>query len=87
LRKLGRPPDRRKQHIVDLALAFCARFAPETPSDDADNFFHLFAERFFEYATGLSVEKKGQGILRQIRGAPKRLPIERERAALLNKTR
>jgi len=85
--RLGRPPDRRKQHIVDLALAFCARFAPKPPSGDANNYFHLFAERFFEEATGLSVEKKGQGILRQIRVAVKRLPIEMKRAAHLNKTR
>ena len=35
---------------------------------------------------GLSLEKKGHGIVRQIRVALKRLPVEMERAALLNKT-
>jgi hypothetical protein len=85
--KTGRPPDFRKQHIVDWALAFCARFSNARPSSDVKNFFPLFAERFFECSTGLSVENKGHGISRQIRVALKRLPIEMERAALLNKTR
>jgi hypothetical protein len=85
--KIGRPPNLRKQHIVDLALAFCARFSNARPSSDVKNFFPSFAERFFEHSTGLSVEDKGHGISRQIRVALKRLPIEMERAALLNKTR
>jgi hypothetical protein len=85
LRRSGRPRNVRKQHIVDLALAFCARFSPDTPSSDINNVFPRFAKRFFERATGLSVEQKGHGIDRQIRVAMRRLPIEKERAALLKK--
>jgi hypothetical protein len=84
IRRAGRPRDVRKQHIVDLALAFCARFSPDTPSSDINNFFPCFAERFFECATGLSVEDKGCGIDRQIRAAIRRLPIEMGRAKLLS---
>jgi hypothetical protein len=83
-RKTGRPRNFRKQQIVDLALAFCARFAPSRPSGDVNNFFPPFAERLFEYSTGLSVDDKGQGIDRQIRVALLRLSLETERAALLN---
>ncbi len=32
IRRIGRPRNFRKQHIVDLALAFCARFSPKKPS-------------------------------------------------------
>jgi hypothetical protein len=85
VRKTGRPGNFRKQHIVDLALAFCARFSPKKPSSDVNNFFAPFAERFFEYATGLSAENKGQGIGRQIRVALGQLPIEMERAATFKK--
>ena len=74
VRRIGRRPDLRKQHIVDLALAFCARFSSAKPSGDDNNFFPQFAERFFEYATGLSIDEKGQGIGRQIRAALKKLP-------------
>ena len=81
--RTGRPRNFRKQQIVGLALAFCARFSPKRPSSDANNFFLPFAERFFECATGLSVEDKGCGIDRQIRAAIRRLPIEMERAKLL----
>ena len=81
--RTGRPPNFRKQQIVDLALAFCARFSPNRPSSDVNNFFPSFAKRFFEYSTGLSVDDKGQGIDRQIRVALLRLPFERERAKLL----
>jgi hypothetical protein len=84
--RTGRPRNYRKQHIVDLALAFCARFSPKKPSSDANNFFTAFAERFFELATGSSVEGKGHGIGRQVKVALKRLPLEMERAALLNQT-
>ena len=84
--RTGRPRNFRKQQIVDLALAFCARFSPKRPSSDVNNFFPPFAERFFEHSTGLSVEEKGHGIGRQIRVALKRLPLEMERATLLNKT-
>ena len=84
--RTGRPRKYRKQHIVDLALAFCARFSPKTPSSDVNNFFPPFAERFFELATGSSVEGKGHGIGRQVKVALKRLPVEMERAALLNQT-
>jgi hypothetical protein len=84
--RTGRPRNYRKQHIVDLALAFCARFSPKKPSSDANNFFPAFAERFFELATGSSVEGKGHGIGRQVKVALKRLPLEMERAAFLNKT-
>jgi hypothetical protein len=84
--RTGRPRNYRKQHIVDLALAFCARFSPKKPSSDANNFFPAFAERFFELATGSSVEGKGHGIGRQVKVALKRLPLEMERAALLNQT-
>ncbi len=31
-RRTGRPPNRRKQHIVDLGLAFCARFSNSVPT-------------------------------------------------------
>jgi hypothetical protein len=58
----GRPRNLRKQQIVDLALAFCARFSPNRPSSDVNNFFPPLAKRFFEYSTGLSVDDKGQGI-------------------------
>ncbi|MEX2166560.1 MAG: hypothetical protein WD852_06015 [Methyloceanibacter sp.] len=84
--RTGRPRNYRKQHIVDLALAFCSRFSPKRPSSDANNFFPAFAERFFELATGSSVEGKGHGIGRQVKVALKRLPAEMERAALLNQT-
>jgi hypothetical protein len=84
--RTGRPRNYRKQHIVDLALAFCARFSPKKPSSDANNFFPAFAERFFELATGSSVEGEGHGISRQVKVALKRLPLEMERAAFLNQT-
>ena len=84
--RTGRPRNFRKQQIVDLALAFCAKFSPKRPSSDPNNFFPHFAKRFFEYSTGLSVDDKGQGIDRQIRVALLRLPLEMERATLLNKT-
>jgi hypothetical protein len=84
IRRTGRPRNVRKQHIVDLALAFCARFSPDTPSSDVNNFFPRFAKRFFEHAIGLSVDDKGCGIDRQIRVAIRRLPIEMERAKLLS---
>ena len=84
IRRTGRPRNVRKQHIVDLALAFCARFSPDTPSSDINNFFPRFAKRFFECATGLSVEDKGCGIDRQIKAAIRRLPIETEHAKLLS---
>jgi hypothetical protein len=87
VRRIGRLPDRRKQHIVGLALAFCARFSAAKPSSDVNNFFPLFAERFFEYATGLSVDEKGEGIDRQIRAAMKKLPIQMQRVKHLNETR
>jgi hypothetical protein len=69
-----------------LALAFCAKFSPKKPSSDVKNFFLPFAERFFELATGSSVEGNGQGIGRQVKVALKRLPLEMERAAFLNQT-
>ena len=81
--RTGRPRNFRKQHIVDLALAFCARFSPSRPSSDVNNFFPRFTKRFFEHSTGLSVDEKGQGIERQIRVALLRLPSERQRAKLL----
>jgi hypothetical protein len=81
----GRPPNFRKQHIVDLALAFWARFSTARPSSDVNNFFLPFAERFYELSTGSSLEEKGHGIGRQINGALHRLPIEMR--AKLNKTR
>ena len=81
--RTGRPRNFRKQQIVDLALAFCARFSPSRPSSDVNNFFPRFTKRFFEHSTGLSVDEKGQGIERQIRVALLRLPSERERAKLL----
>lgn len=84
--RTGRPPNLRKQHIVDLALAFWARFSTAKPSSDVNSSFRLFAERFFEHSTGLSVDDKGHGINRQITAALKRLPVEMARAALLNKT-
>ena len=85
--RIGRPPKLRKQQIVGLALAFSARYSPDRPSSDENNFFRS-AERFFEFATGLSPEKKGHDIGRQIRVVLQRLPIEMERrAALLNETR
>jgi hypothetical protein len=84
--KTGRPRNFRKQQIVDLALAFCARFSPKKPSSDVNNFFPAFAERFFELSTDSSVEGKGHGIDRQVKVALKRLPLEMERAALLNQT-
>ena len=84
--RTGRPRNYRKQHIVDLALAFCARFSPKRPSSDVNNFFPPFAERFFELATGSSVEGKGHGIGRQVKVALRRLPAEIERAALVSQT-
>jgi hypothetical protein len=84
--RTGRPRNFRKQHIVDFALAFCARFSPKKPSSDVNNFFLRFAERFFELATGSFAEEIGRGIGRQIKVALRRLPVETERAALLNKT-
>jgi hypothetical protein len=86
VRGTGRPRNFRKQHIVDLALAFCARFSPKPPSSDVNNFFPHFAKRFFEHSTRLSIDNKGQGIDRQIRVALRRLPLEKERTKLLNKT-
>ena len=85
--KTGRPRNVRKQQVVDLALGFCARFSPKRPSSDVNNYFSAFAERFFELSTGSSVEGRGRGISRQIKTALKRLPVELERAALLNKAR
>jgi hypothetical protein len=84
IRRTGRPRNVPKQHIVDSALAFCARFSSDRPSSDINNFFPRFAKRFFEHATGLWVEDKGCGIDRQIRVAIRRLPIEKERAKLLS---
>lgn len=84
--RTGRPRNYRKQQIVDLALAFCARFSPKKPSSDVNNFFPAFAERFFELSTESSVEEKGHGIGRQVKVALKRLPVEKERGALLNQT-
>ena len=84
--RTGRPRNFRKQQIVDLALAFCARFSPKTPSNDVNNFFPPFAERFFELSTESSVGGPGHGISRQVRVALKRLPVEMERATFLNKT-
>ena len=84
--RTGRPRNFRKQQIVDLALAFCARFSPKRPSSDVNNFFPPFAERFFELSTESSVEGKGHGISRQVKVALKRLPAEMERATLLNQT-
>ncbi len=84
--RTGRPRNYRKQHIVDLALAFCARFSPKRPSSDVNNFFSPFAERFFELTTCSSVEGKGHGIGRQVKVALRRLPAEMERAALLKQT-
>ena len=40
--RTGRPRNFRKQQIVDLALAFCARFSPKRPSNDVNNFFPPF---------------------------------------------
>jgi hypothetical protein len=65
----GRPKKLRKQVIVNLALAFCTRVSEAEPSSDVKNFFPPFAERFFEYSTGLSVEGGGRGIGRQIKAA------------------
>jgi hypothetical protein len=85
--RTGRPRDFRKQQVVNLVLAFSARFSTATPSSDVSNFFPQLAERFYERSTGLSVEGKGCGIGRQITIALRRLPIEMERAKLLNETR
>jgi hypothetical protein len=85
-RQTGRPPDRRKQHIVNLALAFWVRFSRVKASSDVGNSFISFAERFFEHATKLSVDERGHGITRQIRAALKRLPTEMERTTRLNET-
>ena len=87
VRRTGRPPDFRKQQIVDLALAFWARFSTARPSRDVNNLFLNFAEQFFERSIGLSVDDKGHGIGRQIQVALHRLPIEMERATLLKKIR
>jgi hypothetical protein len=84
--KSGRPADRRKQHIINLALGFWVRFSPVGPSSDESNPFVSFAERFFENATGLSVDGRGNGIMRQIRAALQRMPIEIQRAARRNET-
>ena len=84
--RTGRPRNFRKQQIVDLALAFCARFSPKRPSNDVNNFFPPFAERFFELSTGFSVEDQGHGIGRQITVALRRLRLEKQRAESLNKT-
>jgi hypothetical protein len=80
----GRPRNYRKQHLVDLALAFWARFSPDRPSSDEQNKFVDFASLFYEQATGVSVEHKGHGIDRQIKVALRRLPIEGQRATLLH---
>ncbi|MGY4472305.1 hypothetical protein ACVWWK_008014 [Bradyrhizobium sp. LB9.1b] len=80
----GRPRNYRKQHLVDLALAFWARFSPNRPSSDQQNKFVDFASLFYEQATGVSVERKGHGIERQIKVALRRLPIEGRRATLLH---
>lgn len=85
-RKTGRPPDRRKQHIVNLALAFWTRFSCDQPSSDVNNAFLPFAERFFELSTGLSTKARGHGIDRQIRVALRRLTIEQRRTSRLNET-
>jgi hypothetical protein len=85
--KTGRPRNFRKQQVVDLALRFCTKYSPKRSSSDVNNYFPAFAERFFELSTGSSVEGRGRGISRQIKVALKRLPVEPERAARLNKTR
>ena len=84
--RTGRPRNFRKQQIVDLALAFCARFSPKRPSSDVNNFFPPFAKRFFEVLDRIVGRRKRPGIDRQIRVALLRLPLEMERATLLNKT-
>jgi hypothetical protein len=86
VKKIGRPRDYRKQQIVDLALAFWARFGTGRPSSDVNNLFVPFAERFFEHSTGSSSEDLGHGIGRQIKVALRRLPIEMERASRRNET-
>jgi hypothetical protein len=48
------------------------------------SFFTTFAERFFEFATGLSVYQPGRGIGPQIKVALHRLSIELERARHLH---
>jgi hypothetical protein len=83
--RTGRPRNFRKQQIVDLALAFCARFSPKRPSTDVNNFFPPFAERFFELSTGFSVEDQGHGIGRQITVALRRLRLEKQRAEFLKR--
>jgi hypothetical protein len=44
--KTGRPKAAQKQHIIDLALAFCARFSATRPSSDAKNFSRCLPNDF-----------------------------------------
>ena len=48
----GRPPERGKQNIINLAHRFFVRFSPYSPSADENNPFVRFAEWFYEVATG-----------------------------------
>jgi hypothetical protein len=72
----GRPTKTNKQDIVDMALAFFARFSPKRPSGTPTGEFATFARAFYASATG----DRSDELDRQIRQAVKRLPVERERA-------
>jgi hypothetical protein len=75
----GPPSKASKQHVVDFAFAFFARFSPKKPSGTATGAFAGFAREFYGVVTGAD-PKDGDGLDRQIRQAAARLQHEHVRA-------
>ena len=78
-RRWGPPGKAGKQHVVDFAFAFFARFSPKKPSGTPTGAFAKFAREFYGVVTGADAEKDG-GLDRQIRQAAARLQHEHLRS-------
>ena len=78
-RRQGRRREAGKQHVVDAAFAFFARFSPLRPGGSRAGAFRSFSREFYSAATGVDPERHGD-LERQIRQASTRLSIERQRA-------
>jgi hypothetical protein len=78
-RRQGRPGQRGKQHVVDMAFAFFVRHSAHQPSGTATGAFARFARAFYTEVTGFDPNDQG-GLDRQIRRAATHLAIERQRA-------
>jgi hypothetical protein len=74
--RMGRPLAAEKQHIVDLAFGFFARYSPLKPSGTHTGAFGEFARAFHAAA----IKRDAGDLDRQIRVAMSRLPIQEERA-------